>query len=106
MQEDEDNVFQPINWASKKLTPTEQRYGITEKEMLAVIWAIKKFEYELRGRRFILETDHKALMEIRQKAVFNNNRINRWIEKIQEFDFEVNYIKGKDMGEADRLSRI
>ncbi|KAF7684904.1 Transposon Tf2-6 polyprotein [Cucumispora dikerogammari] len=36
MQEDQRKELQPLNWASKKLTPTEQRYGITEKEMLAV----------------------------------------------------------------------
>jgi hypothetical protein len=41
---------------------------ITEKEMLPVIWGIKKFDYELRGRRFHLITDHKALGEIRTRC--------------------------------------
>ena len=46
--------------------------------MLAVFWGIKKFEYELRGRRFQLVTDHKALEEIRKKPYFKNDRINRY----------------------------
>ena len=63
--------------ASKKLTRTEERYGITEKEMLAVFWGIKKFEYELRGRKFILETDHKALEKFRKKPYFVNNHVDK-----------------------------
>ena len=37
--------------------------------MLGVIWDVKKFEYELRGRKFTLETDRKALIEIRRKKL-------------------------------------
>lgn len=58
--------------------------------MLAKNWEIKNFEYELHGRKFLLETDHKALTQIRDKPQFSNNRINRWIEGIQQFDFETN----------------
>lgn len=96
----------PVQWASKKFTATEKRYGISEKEMFAVFWAIKKFEYELRGRRFKLITDHKALEEIRRKPSFNNDRINRWIEKIQEFDFVVEYNRGELLVVPDALSRL
>ncbi|KRH94493.1 krab-a domain-containing protein [Pseudoloma neurophilia] len=84
----------PIEWASKKLTATEARYGISEKKMFAIYWALKNFEYELRGCKFKLETDHKALIEMRKRPQFNNNRINRGIELIQEFDFEIVYVKG------------
>jgi len=106
MQEDEEGKQRPIQWASKKLTETEKRYGITEKEMLAVVWGIEKFEYELRGRRFHLITGHKALEFIRTKPVFENARVNRWIERIQEYDFSIEYNKGETMVVADALSRI
>lgn len=73
--------------------------------MLGVFWAIKKFAYELRGRHFTLETEHKALLEIRRRPSFANTRVQRWIERIQEFDFQVKYIPGKEMGIADHLIR-
>ena len=73
--------------------------------MLPVLWEINKLEYEPRGRKFILETDHKALKEIRRKTNFNNNRINRWIGKIQEYDFGVLYIKREEIEIVDSLSR-
>ncbi|KAF9760821.1 Retrovirus-related Pol polyprotein from transposon [Nosema granulosis] len=70
-------------WASKMLTPTEKRYTINEKDMLAVLFGIKKFESDLRGRKFHLMTDHKALAEIRNKPFFNNNRINRVLKECE-----------------------
>ncbi len=106
LQEDDQGRWVPVQWASKKLTPTETRYGISEKEMYAVFWGIKKFEYELRGRKFRLVTDHKALEEIRRKPYFSNNRINRWVEKIQEFDFTAEYQKGEELAAPDALSRL
>lgn len=100
-----DGELKPIVWASKKLTECERKYGITEKEMLAVYWGVKKFEYELRGRKFTILSDHKALEEIRKKAEFKNNRINRWIENIQEFDFDIKYVNPNEIKDADLLSR-
>ncbi|KAF9750344.1 Retrovirus-related Pol polyprotein from transposon 17.6, partial [Nosema granulosis] len=105
LQENTDGKWVPIQWASKTLTPTERRYTISEKEMYAVLFGIKKFESDLRGSKFHLMTDHKALAEIRCKPYFENNRINRWIENIQEFDFTIEYVKGELMTDADALSR-
>jgi hypothetical protein len=79
----------PVQWASKN-----------------VFWTVKKFEYELRGRKFEIETDQKTLAEIRNKLDFENARINRWVEKIQEFDFEIDYRRPEEMVVADCLSRI
>lgn len=50
-------------------------------------------------------TDNKALAETRYKFFFNNNRINKWIEKIQEFDFTFDCVKGEMMPVTDALSR-
>lgn len=52
LQKNDKGEWVPVQLASKKFTPTEVKYGISEKEMYAVFWAVKKFEYELRGRRF------------------------------------------------------
>jgi RNase H-like domain found in reverse transcriptase/Reverse transcriptase (RNA-dependent DNA polymerase) len=106
LQKDEGGRLVPIQWASKKLTATEERYGITEKEMLAIMWGMEKFSYELKGRTFHLITDHKALEQLRKKPEFENNRINRWVEKIQQFDFTIEYKKGEELVTADALSRL
>lgn len=106
LQENLDGNLLPVQWASKKLTITESRYSISEKEMLAILFGIEKFAYELRGRKFHLITDHKALERIRNKPEFNNNRINRFIEKLQDYDFTIEYKKGEELVDADALSRL
>ena len=105
MQQNKDGELKVVEYASKKLTPSEMQYGITEKEMLGVFWGVKKFDYELRGRKFTIETDHKALERIREKPNFDNVKVNRMVEHLMEYDFDIKYIKGEIMGKADELSR-
>lgn len=66
------------------------------KGILAIFWTLKKFECKLRSRRSRLETDHKSLLEMWNKHLYNNNRINVTIELIQEFDFKIVYIEEKN----------
>jgi transposase InsO family protein len=106
LQENKEGSWVPVQWASRKPSEAEIRYGITEKEVLAVIWGIKKFDYELRGRRFHPITDHKVLEGIRTKERFGNDRVCKWIEKIQEYGFSVKYGKGEELVAADALSRL
>lgn len=76
MQERYDNLCH-IQRASRKLTPTESRHSISEKGMLAVYWAIKKFDHDLKGRKFRLITNHRALENLRGNTNLKNYRINR-----------------------------
>lgn len=73
---------------------------------MAIYWGIFKFAYELKGRRFRLGTDHRVLEEIRERPSFNNDKVNRLIEKIQGFDFMVEYNKGEELEVSDALSRL
>jgi hypothetical protein len=47
LQKDNKEERAPVQWASKKFTPAEVEYGISEKEMYAIFWTFKKFEHEL-----------------------------------------------------------
>ena len=76
LQEHEGDMF-PVICASKKLLPRERRYSVVERECLAIIFAIKKFEKYLYGREFTLQTDHQPLACIKQSKV-ENSRILRW----------------------------
>lgn len=103
-QEYEGNT-KPIAYASRSLTSTERNYSITEKEMLGAIWAMEHFKYYLYGREFKLRTDHKALEAFNTKGYLESARIQRWMDRIQIFDFVVEYQKGESIPHVDALSR-
>lgn len=106
LQQEDKGELRVIDWASKKLTPAEKKYGITEKEFLAMAWAIEHYEYYLRGRKFTVITDHIALLSSRNKHIFGNLRLERMRERLQEYDFDIKYKKGEELVDADTMSRI
>lgn len=66
--------------------------------------ALDSLRYYLLGRKFRLETDHRALAWLGQMRD-TNARITRWFLAIQPFDFEVLYRTGTQNCTADFLSR-
>ena len=66
---------------------------------------MEKFEYYLMGRKFISITDHKAIEQMKDKAVFGTHRIQRWFERLNRFDYNVIYREGSKMEQADTMSR-
>ncbi|XP_051173560.1 uncharacterized protein LOC127289595 [Leptopilina boulardi] len=95
----------PIAFASRTLNKAEINYTTTEKELLAIVWAVKHFRHHLFGRRFKIVTDHKPLVWL-----FNvkdpTSRLMRWRLKLEEYDYEIIYKKGIANTNADALSRI
>ena len=103
MQEIAGEMF-PIAYASKKLNTCQKKYAVMERECLAVIWAIRKFEPYLYGKEFVIETDHQPLTCIRKSKV-TNGRILRWALALQPYRFRIKVIKGTDNVGADYMSR-
>ena len=99
-----DNTLRPVSYASRKLLDRETRYSTIEKECLAVIWAMKHFDFYLKGKRFILQTDHQPLTYLRNMQN-NNGRLMRWALTLQSYDFSVEFIPGKENVLSDLLSR-
>lgn len=95
----------PIAFISRGLTPAEKNYHITDKELLAIVWAVKKFENYLYGQKFIVETDHRAL-EYLFKQTNPSSRLTRFRLALEQHDFIIKYIKGKSNVVSDALSRI
>lgn len=101
----ETNRKQPIYFCSRKLSLSEKRSDIVEKEALAIYWGIKRLKSFLLGRRFTVLSDHKPL-----QFIFNNEKcgpkVLRWKLQLQEFDFEVRHCSGRDNVVADSFTRI
>ena len=76
-----------------------------ERECLAIVFAIKKFEKYLYGTEFTLQTDHQPLAYI-QKAEIENSRLLRWALFLQNYQFRIEAIKGSKNVGADYLSRL
>nr|GEU48433.1 reverse transcriptase domain-containing protein [Tanacetum cinerariifolium] len=95
--------FRPIHYASKTMTEAESNYTTTEKKMLAVVYAFKKFWSYLIMNKSIVYTDHSALKYIFAKKD-SKARLLRWVLLLQEFTFKVIDIKGAENLAADHLS--
>lgn len=91
-------------YASRTLRGAEKHYGITEKECLSVVWAIKQFRIYVYGTKFLVVTDHSALMWL-MKMKDPVARLARWAIYLQAFDFEIVHRKGLIHSNADTLSR-
>ena len=95
---------QPIAFESRKLSPAEKNYPTHEKELLAVIHAIKIWRSYLVGQKFTVITDHAALAYIQTQSHLSR-RQQRWLDLLATYDFDVKYRPGKSNVVADALSR-
>jgi hypothetical protein len=99
--------WQPVEYASRKLTVAESRYAMVEKEALAITWACERFDYYLVGRQFEVETDHKPLLSILGEKDLSQLplRVQRFKMRMMRYDFEIFHTPGVQMYLADSLSR-
>ena len=104
-QKDSNNNITVIAYASRALTPVEQRYSQIEREALAIIWATEHFHLYFYGTDFIIITDHKPLETIFSRPRTSPSaRIERWLLGMQPYSFNVTYRPGQD-NPSDYLSR-
>lgn len=95
----------PIAYISRTLNIAETKYSTIEKELLAVVWALKYFRPYLYGHKFLIYTDHRPLAWL-YSLKEPNSKLTRWRLRLQEYDFEIFYRSGKQNSNADALSRI
>jgi hypothetical protein len=102
--QDQGKGLQPIAYESRKLNDAERNYPTHDREMLAIIHAFKVWRHYLAGSKTTVQTDHEALKYISTQPTLSKRQA-RWVEFIQQFDYDIKYKPGIGNRVADALSR-
>ncbi len=92
-------------YAFRLLNTIEKKYTITEREGLAMVYALHKFKHYLLGNQFVFYVDHMAFVYLVNKPqVFSI--IMRWLLLFLEYDFKIVYKPSRSHVMANALSRL
>jgi hypothetical protein len=103
-QRGEDDMWLPVEYRSKRLSPTQCRYAPHDREFLAVLFAFKCWRHHLLGQEFVLQTDNSALAQI-QSCKELSPKYARWLDLFQDMPCTVEHRPGAKMQLEDWLSR-
>jgi hypothetical protein len=96
--------LKPIAYESRKLSKTKQNYSAQERELLAIVHALKHFRGYIEGSPILVRTDHESLKYFKtQRHV--NRRLARFVDEIEFFNVHIIYRPGPEQMAADALSR-
>ena len=97
----------PVMYMSRALTKTEQRYSNIERELLAIVFALKRLNHYTFGRAITVQSDHQPLQCIWKKSIVSANpRLQRLLLRLAHYDLNIELLRGKENGIADALSRV
>ena len=100
-----DDGEHPVAYKSRKMNATEVNYATHERELLAVIHALRTWRHYLLGNHFIVVTNHNSLKYLQIQPTLSRRQA-KWSEFLAEFDFEIVYILGKGNMVVDALSLL
>lgn len=98
-----DGIERPVAYLSKTFTDAERRWSTIEQETFAVYYAITSWQDYLLGHMFEVETDHRNILWLYKSSA---PKILRWRLRLQEYDFNIKHVAGRDNVVADGLSRV
>jgi hypothetical protein len=98
-------LARPVAFDSMQLKGTEKNYPIHEKELLAIICALKKWRSDLLGIPIYVYTDHQTLQNFDTQRDLSRCQL-RWQEFMSQYDMPITYIPGEDNSVADALLRV
>jgi hypothetical protein len=106
LQQDFKDGRHPVAYFSKSLLPAERNYDIYDRELLSIIYAIKAYRYLLLGtkHKFLVQSDHNNLKYFKSARKVTPRQA-RWMEFLEDYDFELEHLPGHTNTIADLLSR-
>jgi hypothetical protein len=105
LQQEHNGKLYPIAYYSHRLSETEVRYPVREKELMAIVYSCRYFRVYILGKHTEVRTDHKTLQYLNTQKELHGARVIRWVEELQQYDLDIKYIKGSENAVADGLSR-
>ena len=102
--QDQGKGLQPVAYTSRKMNPAERRYATHEKELLAIIHALRVWRVYLEGRKFSIKSDHATLTHFKNQLTLTRRQA-RWMEIMEQYDYTIEHIPGKQNIVPDVLSR-
>lgn len=95
----------PVAYASRVLNKHERNYSTIEKELLSIVWSVKRFRPYVYGRKFVIRTDHKPLIWL-HNCSNPCSRLVHWRIDLSDYDYVIEYKSGVTNSNADALSRV
>jgi hypothetical protein len=99
------DIDHPLSFSRRKLLTAKINYTTTEREGLAMVYALQKFHHYLLGGHFKMFIDHSTLKYLVKRIVLGG-RICKWLLLFQEYDFEIVVKTGRMNKGLDHLSRL
>ena len=95
-----------MEFASKSLSASEQRWAQIEKELFSIVFGLERFHQYTYGRKVFVTTDHKPLESIMRKPLSETpRRLQSLLMRANRYNFELQWAKGSSLLIADTLSR-
>ncbi|PSR71874.1 hypothetical protein PHLCEN_2v12251, partial [Hermanssonia centrifuga] len=94
----------PVAFESQQLSGAELNYPVHEKELLAIVRAMRKWRVDLLGVPFVVYSDHRTLENFTEQKHLSRRQA-RWQEFMSQYDYTITYIAGVDNAPADAMSR-
>jgi hypothetical protein len=104
LSQDDGTGDRPVAFTSSTLNATRQRYSAYDKEMFAILEALRVWRPYLAGKPFTIVTDHAPLQHLQSQAALSPRQA-RWLDRLAEYQFAIVYKPGRFNTVADALSR-
>ena len=97
----------PVMHMSRALTEIEQRYSSIERELLAIVFALRRLNHYTFGRTITVQSDHHPPQSICKKSIVSASpRLQRLLLRLEHYNLNIEFLRGKENVIADALSRV